>query len=529
MTTTLPPLHAPRLAALLLATLLLGALANAQEQQQQPAAPATETREQTIQRCLVAMKSPEAPERRRAVLLLAVYLDAPEALTAMTAALADPDAIVRRAALVSLKDAQPFPEDARPLLFRLLEDPDLDVRRAASSMLGLAMGIQFGPNVILSGHVRLRAGRPLAQEPWGAEALRHVLAALHAPDDVVRRNVLAACQTFGIPLPRQEAKRFLNDPAEAIRLAAIALYDDLDAPIPERLDDLQPLLTADDSPRVRQQICLFAERLGDAGRPLLQLALADRDRDVRWLALAALARQGHEGLLPQLAAAIRDTETPQPQRLRLLRCLHAYGPQAIPLAQELADSHDSPALAAAALQLLATNPDDLPQPEPFIKHLDSPHHDLANAALLGLRRRLKTLTPSHWNAVFASRNLTARRFALQSGLMLLDAPHRDQLLLDACLDSDTDIRRLALARLSVHRPPEWHEMLIATLDDEDPAIRDTAAEQLTRFPTAAAQKALRAYLPQCANDRLIPLLEKAISRPPLPERFLQPPQHPQPK
>lgn len=487
-----------------------------------------ETRQQTIQRCRQELASDDAAARRRAVLLLAVYANYPEVTPLLLNCLQDDDPPVRRSALVSLKNAEVFPDNARPHIFKLLLDPDLEVRRTASSMLGHATGIRMAGQLILSGNVRLKSGKPITQEPWGAEALANVIRALHDQDPVVRRNVLTNCQQFAIPLPQQEIRNFLHDAEESVRIVAVNLYQDLQAPEHEKARDLLQVLASDTSTRVRQQICLQARNLGAAGLPLLKQALQDQAADVRFLALMTLAQQGQETVYPLLQQTLLDENTPLVQRSQLIRCLANYLPASLPLLEKLA-VHEAPSLATPSLRLLAQNAALYPQPDLFLKFLDSPQRDLVSTAMMGLRFRLKTLTPDHWQTLLDAKSTEAKRFAILSGLAQLDDDAREQALLNACLDHDLDIRRLALQRLATHRPTDWLDILLASLEDESPLIRQTAAEQLTRFPTAAVQKALANYLPHCTNQRLAGTIRRAIARKPLPDSFLKPaPQKPNP-
>ena len=97
----------------------------------------------------------------------------------------------------------------------------------------------------------------------------------------------------------------------------------------------------------------------------------------------------------------------------------------------------------------------------------------------------------------------------------LEREERLQIMQDACLDDDVEIRVYGLREIGLLRPDGWDEMLMASLEDPSEQIQQIAAEGLSRYPTEEVQAALRKYLPTCKEARVQRMVERALARRPL--------------
>ena len=97
----------------------------------------------------------------------------------------------------------------------------------------------------------------------------------------------------------------------------------------------------------------------------------------------------------------------------------------------------------------------------------------------------------------------------------LQRDERLQLMQDACLDDDVEVRVYGLREIGLLKPDGWDEMLLASLEDPEEKIQQIAAEGLSRFPTEKIQNALREYLPNCKDIRVQRMIQRALARRPL--------------
>jgi len=199
------------------------------------------------------------------------------AIEALMAALHDPDAGVRRAAIGALANL----DDGRavPALIEALGDESADVRRVAAAALS-------------------ESGDPRAVDP--------LMAALDDDSPDVRRYVAIALGEIGDRRAVSALIGLLKDEsADVRRYAAIALGE-LDDP-----SAVEPLMAAagDASADVRRYAIITLGELDDPRAvPALTKALQDESADVRRYAAFALAELGASEAAEPLMAALGDTD-----------------------------------------------------------------------------------------------------------------------------------------------------------------------------------------------------------------------------
>ena len=504
----------------LLCLMLMAAMIHSQAQQPvvlvppQPAPAAAEAREseeQTIARCLKDLESADVMVRRKAALLLGKYRTA-EADAAMIRCLQDEDAKIRLGALVSLTEERMLPPEARGDIFRLLSDADVHVRRQASALLTDAMGVRLRGNVRLSGNVRIQSGSLQTQTDVD-EARAAILTALNDEDASVRRNVLSASRLLPEALPREHVRKFLSDPSAEVRVLAIMMYARMAGQHQERMKDLLPLMK-DSSAEVRRELCAMCPVLGPEGMIMLRQLLQDTDIGVRIEAVRQLVYQQASDGFELLQKILLDETVPVAKRRELLLPLHGYPDRARGIYEKLLQG-SSPILAREAMEMLARPLKDGMDIAFFIPYVDAEDEKIAATAFRAIRMRIRELKQADLSALLQCRSHAARLFVVQQGVRLIPREDVGEILLEACLDDDAQVRQETFRRLAEFRPEGWVEALAASLDDEDQTIAETAATHLCRWPTAAAQDALRAYLPKCGNKQLIQRIEMALRRRPM--------------
>jgi HEAT repeat protein len=137
----------------------------------------------------------------------------------------DPEPGLRQQAIYALQNVRGDPEAIVPVLAKLIKDGDQNVRTVA---------LQVIPQ-------------------YGAKALPHILAALKDKEPNTRQQAIYSLQN---------------------------LQGDLKGVV----DQIKPLLK-DDNNQVRQGVVQILGRLGEAGLPLVEEALQDKDANVKWQAI----------------------------------------------------------------------------------------------------------------------------------------------------------------------------------------------------------------------------------------------------
>ncbi|MBP5673494.1 MAG: HEAT repeat domain-containing protein [Victivallales bacterium] len=471
-----------------------------------------ETEDQTIAKCLRDLKSDDVEARRRAAMVIGKY-QTPDAEAAVIQCLRDPDRQVRQSALVSLTEERFLPTKARMDIFRLLRDPDVHIRRLASSMLPEASGVMVRGPIQVDGNVVIRSGGGRS-EADNAEVMGILNEALDDSDFSVRRNVLAAARYFPQPLESSRMEKFFHDESAEVRVLALTLYNrSLNMDAAHAIAAVAPLVE-DPEPPVRQEVARFAHRLGKPGDELLKKLLDDKDIAVKVEAIRAYANHLNDNAFDPLAKLILDENVPADYRRLLLPPLRDFGERSFPVYESLLNGRNA-TLAAYAMNVLAIDRSKRFPPSFFIKFLDSPHDDVRKGAIRALNIMSRDLKGDDICQIMKSKSHDGKILGLRM-CSRLDREERIQILQDACLDDDEDVRTLGLHELGILRPDGWTELLLASLEDPSEQIRQTAAEGLCNYPTAEIQAALRNYLPNCKDLRTQRMIQRALARRPIP-------------
>ncbi|MBR5077543.1 MAG: HEAT repeat domain-containing protein [Victivallales bacterium] len=489
--------------------ILIAAMAVGRAQEAQPAETARETEEQTIAKCLRDLKSDDVDARRRAAMIIGKYRT-PMTEAAVIQCLRDPDRQVRQSALVSLTEERFLPAAARMDVFRLLLDADVHIRRLASAMIPEASGVMIRGPVQIRGNTIIQAGGNRSNDD-NAEALLILNQALDDEDFSVRRNVLAAARYFPEPLEPERLVKFFKDDSKEVRALALAQYGRAPVPAEEAAKIIAPL--ADDpEPSVRLEVARLAGRYEKHGDDILAKLLEDKDVAVRVEAVRAYANHLNENAFEPLKKTILDENLPGDYRRLLLIPLRDYGEQSIPVFEGLLKGKNA-TLAVDAMNMLATNRAKMP-PAFFVPYLDAQHEDIRKGAMRALNIMTRELSADDIRLIMKCKSHEGKMLGLRMSSRL-QRDERLQLMQDACLDDDVEVRVYGLREIGLLKPEGWDEMLLASLEDPEEQIQQIAAEGLSRFPTEKIQNALREYLPNCKDIRVQRMIQRALARRPL--------------
>lgn len=470
-----------------------------------------ETEAQTIAKCLRDLKSDDVDARRLAAMVIGKYRT-PMTDAAIIQCLRDPDRQVRQSALVSLTEERFLPEKARMEIFRLLLDPDVHIRRLASSMIPEASGITIRGPVQIRGNVVIQAGGGRSDVDT-AEALMILNMALDDKDFSVRRNVLSAARYFPEPLESERLEKFFKDDSKEVRVLALTLYGraiQSEQNVAEKI----AFLTDDPEAAVRKEVARIAGQLGKHGNDILAKLLEDKDIGVRVEAVRSYARKADDKAFEALKKMVLDENVPGDYRRLLLPPLHNFDERAVPVYEALLKGRNS-VLAADAINMLATGHSQKMPAAFFVPHLDSPQPEVRKGAMRALNIMSRELTAEDIRLIMKSKSHEGKLLGLRMSSRL-ERPERLQIMQDACLDDDEDVRVYGLREIGLLRPEGWDEMLLASLEDPSEKIKLIAAEGLSRFPTEKIQTALREYLPNCNDVRVQRMVQRALARRPIP-------------
>ncbi|MFG3271270.1 fumarate reductase/succinate dehydrogenase flavoprotein subunit [Streptomyces luteogriseus] len=272
------------------------------------------------------LADPVATVRREAVAVLTETLP-PGTGTALASALRDSAAEVRAAAAASLRElveTLPAEPDLRDGLAAALAEPDPVVRAAALDVL---RALRLGDAALFAGSladsdiaVRIEAVRALVSVDAAGELAR---AALSDPSREVRVAIAKGLATVGAERPAQDAPTDADPAAGAIEAALTGLLDDPDALV--RAAAYGALgATGCPAPLTARAVAALSEtawqvRSGaatalsvadpDEAVPALAKALADPNADVRKAAVLALTRhRGTEEARAALATVTTDAD-----------------------------------------------------------------------------------------------------------------------------------------------------------------------------------------------------------------------------
>ena len=466
-----------------------------------------ETERQTIAKCLADLATDDVNLRRRAAMILGKYRTR-ETQNAMIRCLQDPDDTVRQTALVALSESDLIAPEASKPIFRLLKDPNVHIRRIASSLL---RSLRTRPIQVISPgavpvQINPRATR-LEQDPEIQELIN---AAIADEDAIVRKNALEFYPLMGNAFDEERLRHCLADPDREIRVLALRAYGNGTQQAQREPVALEPLVS-DPEPIVRKELATALGWMGAPGVPLLERLAADIDPGVQVCAVQQLARLNLDAAFPRIEELLTSDAIPTSQRAALVPFLRANPQKGLPLLTRLA--HEAPGpIRAMAVRALGDLGDQGPPPSFFLDCLTNSSGEVRRAAADSLRvAQPGKLTAEQITPLTGSPYTDVRLVALDLSLQLGAEPAAG-VITECVLDDDIEVRTKAIMYAALKNVPGWAAILRQTLTDPSMEVQRAAVETLLRRRDPESRQILAEYAENCTVPELAAYLRARLQQ-----------------
>jgi HEAT repeat protein len=457
------------------------------------AATVHETEAQTIAKCLRDLQDQSVDVRRRAIYVLGKYRT-PQASAGMIRALQDADAVVRQSALVSLAEQTRIPASAALPILRLLQDPDVHIRRIASTAL---------PAVAAELARQLRKSGPPAEE-----ISRLVNETLRGQESGLRQDLLRLAHVFRSVIDPASLQACLEAQDPEVRRQGVHAAS-LTLPGPIFLNLVMPL-TGDSDARVRRELVQALPRSGKDALPVLRKLADDPEPAVSTQALRGLAQFGDPDVLSLLRRMLADKKSTPPEEVaQILSFLPRYGEPGLALLKDLVAS-EGPG-QATALRSLAYADRNIPA-EFFLPFCNSPDRKLRQAAGNALMVRGSQLDSRDIKRLCTSSHVDMRVVSLRL-LRYLPQEDAQDALLDLLLDEDVGVRCGAIGEVCRRGGPEWALFMRQSLKDPAVEIRLASIKALMRRNDATSRQILTDFQAESRDPRLKAMVSQFLRKP----------------
>ncbi len=465
--------------------------------------------EVTIAAALEALNAGEAESRAGAVMLLGKY-PFPVAREGVLRGLDDPEARVRRAAVVAALDWRyEMPPGASLKLLGALADPDVEVRRQISAALPLLLSVQR--TLALFGEVG-------GMSPRLMEVLRGAAA---DGDGLVRENFLAAFPLMNLQLPPERWLALVGDEVAGVRRRALPLAITV---LPSEV--LWPALQRwADSPEAAERQLLaevLAQRTGSAAVGRLKALLGDADRRVVLQALISLLQlEPSPGVVKGVLAELARGDTPSELGRLALRWLaqRVSAPGRGMLHLDDGDLELLRGLGRSDWQVEVTRLLLEASPE-------ASRRELIRVRLRDADRQVRAIALNYFERLPEASAMEGLWPLLESPyddvrvrvvqrLPVLPVEVGDEVSRELLLDPLGEVRAGALQFRFLRRLPEWAEVLLLALNDGDPGVTRMAVTLWGRLPLAERQRWLDGWVDAHPQHLLAPAIRAMLMSEPL--------------
>ena len=424
---------------------------------------AQESQQDTIQRCLIELKSTDPKIRQRALLLLGKF-DNSLVLQASESALSDPDAQVRQTAIVNLSGSFLASRLRNPTaVIKLLQDPNLHNRRLVAS------------NLLRSLIYRVTLS-PKAEQ---AEVAQIIAQALKDPDAKLRLILLNNFYALKGLLNETAFRHLCTDEDAKIQIKALE-YMNRSLPQPQLIQAAEQLHTHKDD-RIRMRLIKVIARHSST-RSILQKMTQDKNSEIALLANLSLGSSHNVDPIIQTITSKNVSPELMQQAFRIIyrqakgksftfQCLKS----------------DSETLRFYALQNI-------------IRYGETPDRITLFRLINDSSSRIRELIISEINLLEPSTeeiiSLTESEYANVLGLALEFISKQKKLsdlrepLIGLLLNDTIKVRQGALVLLWYFKDPERYDFIEQGLSDESPEIRKYANDILLFDKSPQAQKIL---------------------------------------
>lgn len=434
----------------------------------------------TINKCSKDMQSTNAEIRQQAAMILGKY-DEPEVTLLLLKHLKDESHLVRRAVLVSLQDRiqkrmVSIKDMAQVIL--LLEDPDVEVRRLASSTAQFIIGLVLRDN---SYHPSERTN--IKQFPDDQKKLKAVfLKSIQDSDDIVRLNILTTISQHRYLFIEPEFNTAILTRIDDTNKSAIILALDLiqtmeyveASAIATKLID-----HADADVQVALVKFLAQRRFSNA--EIWQKLIAKKNLEVAARAISVAFDLGIKDTETEYSNFILDATNPISLRISLLKQLSRHSKKNELATNLLEDKSNQIRLETIRLCPQILNINNLKIL--LLKYLDDADANIQNEATNILLVYLTSADIEILKKLFKS-DKSQTRLAVLEKLEQLKI-NDDDIILEAMLDDAKSIRLKSfdLCRSFKSANPQIKSMISRSIDDKDPEIRNAALNAISLYVT----------------------------------------------
>jgi HEAT repeat protein len=334
--------------------------------------------------------------------------------------------------------------------------------------------------------------------------------ALTDQDPIVVKNVLAAAGVVPGELDQEKVWNCLANPDREVRIMALQSISESPVQQEKELADRLAPLARDQDDIVRRELPATLARCGASGLPSLRILAEDPVPAVRLEASRQLVLMQDESSPELLARLLTDPGVDADARAQLVPQLLLFEGPVVDLLRQLAGEGPT-VVRAAAIRTLGNRrlPGTPPPPSFFLALLEDPQIDIRQASARALFSQATKLELADVQRLLKSKFPDVRQAGLSRARMLPPDQARD-LILDACLDENLDVRCDALMQLALGRLPDWEEILVQSLNDPEPRVRETALNALALRRSQTTLPFLQEFLKTSRDEELIAQVRQLI-------------------
>ncbi len=461
-----------------------------------------ETEEQTIHKNLVDLRSNSAEVRKRAVIILGKYQN-PQAQRAVVECLQDRAAEVRQAALVSLSEQRLLPQNAAVAVLELLDDPDIHVRRIASSIIPECM-------MLMTRAVDPQSGK--VQTNFPPPVVKAVNAAFADADATVRKNMLTHFHYFEGTVPDKLVIDLLTDADRDNRILALQAARRMLAPA-LYVRTVAPM-AADKDRLIRMHLAQSLRMVpSEESTDIMKKLEADADAEVAGHAVLALVAWNQFDNSERLRQVIDQPNLNAQLAVRIIHLLPNLGDESHAVLKHFL-KHERAVFRAAAIQAYTRAFAEGIASEELLPLVNDDSADVREAAVNALLSG-KKLDQTGLMKLAASPYDDVRRQLVNSA-RFLEPAEAGQLLNEMLFDQDDNTRKVAIAEIARQRIDGWQDILMQSLADNNEAIQEVAVRHLVQVQTPEIKQALDEFAKTTKNMTLRTLIaaRKTVNQPP---------------
>ena len=416
-----------------------------------------ESESETIAKCLEDLKSDAVDVRKRAVLILGKYSNH-LARSGVIRSLSDSNPDIRRSALVSLTE-KPVTRDAAKPMLKMIGDPDVHIRRIASSYIPEILRGYGGPRFFHLG------GSSVGKS---SEDLKKIITrAFIDIDTIVRKNMMTHYHYFREFLNKDTLKQLLNDSDREVRVlalnASVAVFQG------REFIDIASSMSSDPDSTIRQRLTeILANTNTPAAVEVLQKLTKDEEFEISTAAFLALFKRSDLSVYPELRKRLDSPKVSSQTVTNIIRLIPMMGNDGEQALVELINSPD-PSLRHTALEVYGQSYGDKANVTMLTELMTDQSKRIRETASR-IFLRLPEFVVEDLNALVTSPYADVRRTVLILSRRISTAQVKS-VLMELILDDIIDIRILALQEVVQRRVDGWESIVELTLTDDTVEIQ----------------------------------------------------------